>query len=305
MRTKFFYFQFFREKFVFWSTPINTFMKTNFIFLLILSCNFFSSQIITGKIFSEENNQPISYAKVGVVNTNVGDFTDESGSYKIDLSNVDKSKIITVQLGGYFTFEQKIQDFLDSNNYNIILKEKISDIAEIVINPKTFEDKNFGINSKKMIYGFSSNGTNANSFREFAIPFPNKKKLKVQKININIEKFETDKPIILNFNIYSNENNQPGKSILSENLTVELTEDKIKDGTFSYDLSDKSIWIDKEDFYVSVQVMGGFKGGFGFNAALLRTFYERIFYNNWEKVTMGSPAINIDVKIEKEKRHKK
>ena len=62
-----------------------------------------------------------------------------------------------------------------------------------------------------MYYGFSSNGTTANKYREFAIPFSNNKKLKIEKININIAQFETDKPIILNFNIYSNKNKQPSE----------------------------------------------------------------------------------------------
>ncbi|WP_250254964.1 hypothetical protein [Chryseobacterium sp. Marseille-Q3244] len=86
-----------------------------------------------------------------------------------------------------------------------------------------------------------------------------------------------------------------------ENLTTEITADKIIDATFTFDLNDYSIWIDKEDFYVSVQVMSGFTGDFGFSAALFRTVFERTFYSNWEKISAGSPAINIDVKIEKEK----
>ena len=280
-------------------------MITKLIPFVLLICGMSNSQVISGKIISSENNQAIPYARIGVEGENIGAIADETGYYKIDLTDVDRAKKILVQLGGFNSFEQNIQRFINNSNHTIALKDKVNDIAEVVITPKTFESKNLGVTSKskKMVYGFSSNG-NTNDYRELAIPFSNKKKLKVEKINLNIAIFKTDKPVVLNFNIYSNENKNPGNSILSENLTVELTEDKIVDGTFTYDLSDKSVWIDNEDFYVSVQVMSNFKGDFGFSAALLKTVYDRSFYNKWDKVTMGSPAINIDVKIEKQKRRK-
>lgn len=281
-------------------------MKTKFTLLFLSIFSIINSQIITGKIISSDQNQAIPYARIGVEGESLGTVADEKGNYKIDLTTIDKSKKVTVQLGGYISFEQNIQKFISSNNHNITLKEKVNEITEVVITPKTFENKNFGVHSKakKMIYGFSSNGSNASFFKEYAIPFSNNKKLKIEKINMNIAKFVTDKPVVLNFNIYSNINKRPGESILSENLTVELTEEQIKDGTFTFDLADKSVWIDNEDFYVSVQVMSGFKGDFLFSAALLRTVYERNYYNNWEKVVVGSPAINIDVKVQKEKRRR-
>ncbi|MGE8554207.1 MAG: carboxypeptidase-like regulatory domain-containing protein [Chryseobacterium jejuense] len=279
-------------------------MKIKFIFFSLLLFSFVNAQVISGKIISNENNQVIPYARIGVENENIGALTDENGNYSIDLSTIDQSKKIIVQLGGYNSFEQNIKDFIHSNNHTIILKEKVNEIAELKIAPKTFESKNIGVKSKakNMLYGFSSNGSNQTAYREFAIPFSNKKRLKIEKIHLNIAKFKTDKPIVLNFNIYSNKNKQPRESILLENLTTELTADKIIDGTFTFDLNDYSVWVDKEYFYVSVQVMSGFKGDLGFSAALLRTVFERTFYSNWEKIIAGSPAINIDVRIEKEKR---
>lgn len=279
-------------------------MKIKFIFFSLLLFSSVNSQIISGKIISNENNQVIPYARIGIENENRGALTDENGNYSIDLSNIDTSKKIIVQLGGYLSFEQIVKDFINSNNHTIILKEKVNEIAELKISPKTFESKNIGVKSKakKMLYGFSSNGSNQAVYREFAIPFSNKKRLKIEKIHLNIAKFKTDKPIVLNFNVYSNKNKQPAESILLENLTTEITADKIIDGIFTFDLNNYSVWVDKEDFYVSVQVMSGFKGDFGFSAALLRTVFERTFYSNWEKITAGSPAINIDVRIEKEKR---
>lgn len=279
-------------------------MKIKFIFFSLLLFGFVNAQVISGKIISNENNQVIAYARIGIENGNKGALTDENGNYSIDLSNIDPSKKIIVQLGGYNSFEQNVRDFISSGNHTIILKEKVNEITELKLTPKAFENKNIGVKSKakNMLYGFTSNGSNQAAYREFAIPFSNKKRLKIEKIHLNIAKFKTDKPVVLHFNIYSNKNKQPGESILLENLSTAITADKIIDGTFTFDLNDYSVWIDKEDFYVSVQVMSDFTGDFGFSAALLRTVFERTFYSNWEKIIAGSPAINIDVKIEKEKR---
>lgn len=279
-------------------------MKIKHIFFFLLLFSFMDSQVISGKITSNEKNQVIPYVRIGVENENIGALTDEDGNYSINLSNIDTSKKIIVQLGGYNSFEQTIKDFISAKNHTIILKEKVNEIGELKITPKSFESKNIGVKSKakNMLYGFSSNGSNQAVYREFAIPFSNKKRLKIEKIHLNIAKFKTDKPIVLNFNVYSKKDKQPGASILLENLSTEITADKIIDGTFTFDLNNYSVWVDKEDFYVSVQVMSGFKGDFGFSAALLKTVFERTFYSNWEKITAGSPAINIDVRIEKEKR---
>ena len=279
-------------------------MKLHFTFFISLLFFSVQSQVITGKITSSENNQSLPFARIGVMNENIGAVANQDGIYKIDLSGLDSNKELSVQIGGYESFFKKIKDFKVLSNHDIILKERVNEIAEVKLTPKTFENKNLGVKSKakNMVYGFSSNGSNQSAYKEFAIPFSNKKKLKIERINLHIAKFKTDKPIVLNFNIYANTANKPGESILMENLSTTITAEKIKDGVFSFDLNDYSIWIDKQDFYVSVQVMSDFVGDFGFSAALLRTVFERTFYSNWEKVTMGSPAINIDVKIEKEKR---
>ena len=212
-------------------------MKTKFLFLSLLIYGIANSQIISGKIFSDENNQPIPYARIGVINESIGTVTDELGNYKIDLSKIDKSKEITVQLGGYKSFVQKVQNFGARNNHDIILKEKVTEIAEVKVSPKTFKNKNWGANSKskKMGFWYTSNGNSDEAWlKELAILFHNKKKIKIEKININIAQFETENPVVLNFNIYSNEDNRPAKSIVSENLMIELTAEKIKDGTFTF-----------------------------------------------------------------------
>ena len=280
-------------------------MKTKFTLYSLLASGLFSAQVISGKILSNDNN-PVPFARIGVVDENIGAVADESGNYKIDLSAAGQDKVLTVQMGGYASFTEKINDFVKCGNYTIRLTEKINDIEEVKLTPDTFENKNWGIKTKAKNVGFwyNSRGNEGGNWKdEIAVSFTNRKKVKIDKINLNINQFDTDKPVVLSFNIYAEENNRPGKSILSEVLTVQVSKDRIKDGTFTFDVSDRSLWVNNQNFYVSTQIVSEYSGTIGFSAALLGAVYVRSYYEKWQKIPVAAPAINIDVKVRKEKRH--
>lgn len=276
-------------------------MKTQFSLISLLIFGIINSQIINGKIISKENNKPIPYAKIGIDNENIGSIADENGNFSIDLTNVSRNNVIVVKYGGYQIFKNDVQKFIDSQNHTITLQENITDIEEVIINPKKYINKNWGTNakSKKILFGFNPAHTKEDKSKEFGVLFSNTKKVKIDKINLNIVDIKTDQPIQLNFNIYSKNDKFPGELLAREALSVILTKDKILDETFTFDISDKNIWINKQDFFVSVQAMNSFDGWMFLSGALLKNVYYRNFYGPWTKLTVAGPAINIDVKIEK------
>ncbi|MDR7757446.1 carboxypeptidase-like regulatory domain-containing protein, partial [Riemerella anatipestifer] len=278
----------------------NTSMKQIFGILVSLFYGIFTAQTISGKIISKENNEPIPFARIGIENENFGAIADENGNYSIDLTNVDRNKNLTVQIGGFVNFSQSIQKIINGN-HTIFLNEKVVGIHEVFLNPKKYYEKNWGTNAKtkKIQFGFNPARSKEDKSKEFGLAFNNNKKVKLQKINLNIVNLKTDKPLLMSFNVYSKKDGFPDKSLLNENLTVELTEDKIKDGIFSFDVSDKNVWINKQDFFVTVQVMNGFDGWIYLSGAMFKTVYYRNFYGPWLKKTIAQPALNIDVKIEK------
>ncbi|MCE3076715.1 alpha/beta fold hydrolase [Chryseobacterium gwangjuense] len=93
-------------------------------------------------------------------------------------------------------------------------------------------------------------------------------------------------------------NGFPDKNILEEEITVELTKDMIKDDTFTLDVNDRNIWVQGK-FFVGIQFLKRFQGRITISAALFRTGYIRKFYGDWQKMTIAAPAINIDVKVDK------
>lgn len=275
-------------------------MKTILSSALLLILSHMNAQIITGKILSDEN-KPVPYARIGVDQENLGAIADEAGNYSIDLTNTDKSKMITVQMGGYVNFNQKVEDFIQARNHDILLREKITELQPVAINPKKYVNKNWGTTAKtkKILFGYNPARTKEDQSKELAVLFNNSKKIKLQKINLNVVDIKTDQPILLTFNVYSKNDKLPGQSIITEDLSVELTKDQIVDNTFSFDVSDKNIWVDKQDFFVSMQVMNGFDGWIYLSGALLKSMYYRKFYSPWMKTTIAGPAIHIDLKVEK------
>ncbi len=107
-------------------------------FFLLLICIAFSeslfSQILKGKVLSEDGKQPVPFAVVGIDKSNKGTTTDIDGNFTLTLNGSEKA--ITIQVIGYFS---KTIDLSAQNlNETVIIKLKNNNInlLEVVITPK-------------------------------------------------------------------------------------------------------------------------------------------------------------------------
>jgi hypothetical protein len=130
------------------------------------------------------------------------------------------------------------------------------------------------------------------------LEFNAKKRSKIKNINLNIARYVSTEPVLMRYSIYSEKDGFPDKNILDEEITVELTEDMIKDGTFTLDVNDHNIWV-KGKFFVGINFLKAFNGNIKISAALFKTGFISEFYGDWKKMTIAAPAINIDVKMDK------
>ncbi len=267
---------------------------------LLFTAGFYYSQTISGTVISKNENQPISYAKIGVDKENIGVITDENGNFTIDLSKANTSNKIKVEVAGYEPFTETVANFVKQDQQKIYLKEKVKNIQEVVLKTKKLVDKNWGVNTKtkSVMYSVNPAFKKEDFLGETALEFKASKKSKVKNINLNIASITADRPVIMRYTIYNEKNGLPNESILDEEITVELTKDKIIDGTFTLDVNDKNIWVQGK-FFVGIQFLKEFEGRVNISAALFRTGYIRKFYDEWKKMTIAAPAINIDVKVDK------
>lgn len=272
-------------------------LNTLFLILFTFYCN---AQIVSGTVFSKEDRKPIPYVKIGVEKEKIGVISDEKGSFSIDLSGIDVAHKVKIEVPGYENYSVSVQEFSKQNSQKIFLNEKIKNIQEVKLVSKKLVDKNWGVNTKTkhVMYSVNPQFRKEDFLGETALEFNASKRSKIKNINLNIASYTSDKPVLMRYSIYTEKNGFPDKNILEEEITVELTEAMIKDGTFTLDVNHYNIWVQGK-FFIGIQFLKEFEGKINISAALFRTGFLRKFYGDWEKVTLAAPAINIDVKVDK------
>ena len=272
--------------------------KINFILALFAILSF-HAQTISGTVISKDDNHPIPYAKIGIVNSNYGIQADENGKFQIKLDDISKDKELIVAVAGYKQFRSSVENFVKTNPHNIYLYEKVTNIQEVVMTPKNYKDKNLGVNSKSKSIMFTPNMEKGNSVvEETAVEFSSGKRLKINKINMNFSRFESTTPIKVRYTIYDEKDGKPNNLILSKDIIATINKDDLDDFTYSLDVTNEKIWLEGK-FFVGIQFIGQSNGKVALSGALFRSGYYRSFYGNWEKIGMAAPAINIDVKVQK------
>lgn len=266
----------------------------------ICTASILNAQVISGTIISKNENQPIPYVKIGVEKKTTGTISDGKGNFSIDLSQFDPQQKIKIEVPGYDSYVETIENFKKHDQQKIFLNEKTKNIKEVTIKAKKLVDKNWGVNTKtKSVTYFVNPATDRKDFLgETALEFNTKKRSKIKNINLNIARYNSTEPVLMRYSIYSEKNGLPDKNILDEEITIALTEDMIKDGTFTLDVNDRNIWVQGK-FFVGIQFLKEFDGNIKISAALFRTGFIREFYGDWMKMSIAAPAINIDVKVDK------
>lgn len=274
-------------------------MKIFHTLLFLIPVIAFKAQVISGTVIAKNENQPIPYVKVGIEKSSTGTISDEKGNFSIDLSSVDPQQTIKIEVPGYDLYHETVQSFKQHHQQKIFLTEKTKNIKEVTIKPKKLVDKNWGVNTKtkSVIYSVNPEFDKKIFLGETALEFNAKKRSKIKNINLNIASYVSAQPVLMRYSIYSEKNGFPDKNILEEEITVELTEDMIKDGTYTLDVNDRNIWVQGK-FFIGIQFLKAFDGRIKISAALFRTGFIREFYGDWQKMTIAAPAINIDVKMD-------
>lgn len=281
-------------------------MKKLSVLSFILMVCAINAQVISGTIISKNENQPIPYVKIGVEKKTTGTISDGKGNFSIDLSQSDPQQKIKIEVPGYDSYVETVENFKKHNQQKIFLNEKTKNIKEVTIKAKKLVDKNWGVNTKtKSVTYFVNPAMGKKDFLgETALEFNTKKRSKIKNIHLNIARYNSTEPVLMRYSIYSEKNGLPDKNILDEEITIALTEDMIKDGTFTLDVNERNIWVQGK-FFVGIQFLKEFDGNIKISAALFRTGFIREFYGDWMKMSIAAPAINIDVKVDKNSKDSK
>jgi hypothetical protein len=123
--------------------------KTNLIFWILITTNIIANgQIISGLI-TDENNNPLPFVNIGIVDKNKGTVSTDRGEFQINITNHDKNEILRFSSVGYKTHDIQINDLRTSaiQKQHIILSSKSYEIDEVSV--EASQIKTFFIGSKK------------------------------------------------------------------------------------------------------------------------------------------------------------
>lgn len=213
------------------------------------------SKIIKGIVVELENNLPLAYVSIGVVNKSKGTVSDTLGNFTFSIASDNNLDTLQFSLVGYNSFRIAIKDFLNNKSKTVKLTVKVTQLEEVFvqklnqksnseiigsqssgkltqisIHNKTSVDETVG-SEMGMIY--KTNRQNA-SLKDF--------NFYISANNFNIIKFS--------INIYSLKNGQPDSLINKKQILATL--ENFKTGWTKIDLEPFKIRIEKE-FIVTIQ----------------------------------------------------
>ncbi|WP_118950311.1 carboxypeptidase-like regulatory domain-containing protein [Taibaiella helva] len=95
------------------------------------------AQQLEGQLLDSDDKQPVAYANIGLIGTELGTNSDEQGHFRIDATgNGDKTVMVT--LIGYEDYAVKasaLESALKAGGQKIYLKKKANELKEVVVRP--------------------------------------------------------------------------------------------------------------------------------------------------------------------------
>jgi hypothetical protein len=209
--------------------------------------------LVKGKIIDQENNQPLAYVSVGILNKSQGTLTDTLGNFNFHISQENLADTMQISLIGHFSKRMSVKNFIESKDNTISLAMKITELKELVIsNNKSYIETIGRQGSGKLIQVSIHNKKSVEETigSEMGMRYKTKRTngfLKDFNFYLSANNFNYIKYRI---NIYSVKDNMPDTLIC--NKQIFMTVDNFKTGWTKVDLSTYNLNVN-QDFIVTVQ----------------------------------------------------
>ncbi len=235
-------------------------MNKNLLITCLLSFFVFTSVFgqltIKGKVLEQNNNIPIAYVNIGVLNSNFGTISNSDGSFtiKIPASHIKENLLFSAI--GYEKKSLAISSFANNKENVIYLIEKEIALDEVVISASTRKIKekhnwlgnrkrNLFVQGQTYVDSVSAGGAMALLIEkkdDIDLKFIDKARLFIAKntepqFKVRVRFLEVDK----------SNSNLPGDDLFNESIVV--TSDK-KRGWLTFDLSSYNYKINEESFFL-------------------------------------------------------
>jgi predicted alpha/beta superfamily hydrolase len=228
------------------ATPICT------VIILILSINnqIFSQTQITGKVIDTNDKRPLAYVNIGIKEKNIGTISKEDGSFSIDIPSEYQSGSLTFSIVGYYESNLSIKDLNSKGNVTIQLKEKPTQLEEVVVTGKKLVEKKYGIKRRGAIHFTDGIFKKDDSFEIGQAIRLGNSLAQITSLNLHINSLRPDSANFrINFYRYDVDENIPKERIVEKSI---LQRHPINEGWLKFDLSNYNILI-KGDVLISLE----------------------------------------------------
>lgn len=210
--------------------------------------------VIKGSVSDTQNNAPLSYVNIGVLDTEFGTISSIDGNFELYLDEkISSESIVRFSHLGYENQDVTIAQLLKKETIAIRLKEDAFNLAVVEVRPEPTRFKTVGTNrtNSKMYNHFAINrqpnqNLGASVGRRFNI---GKENAYLEKFNFYIAANNFDK-IRFRINIFSIKNGRPDKNLNTKDL-IFTVKDKAT-GWAEVDLKSQNIRLE-EDVIVALE----------------------------------------------------
>ncbi len=269
-------------------------MRLMILFLLLFSNTIFA-QSISGVVINDKSKLPVEYVNIGVAMKNIGTVSDFNGKYNLTIDSQFDNDTLLFSSIGYLPFAIKIADLKKRENKNILLKERMYQLKEVVVKPRTYKRKTLGVEThfKNISAGFKDNLLGY----EFGILMHIKKTAIIKSVNINIAACSYDS-IFYRLNIYKVLGKNNFENILSSPIYIHMSKAEVKE-EIKVDLQAQHL-VMEGDFLVTVEHVKDLGKGYLYFCAgfMNKTYYRKTSQGAWESAPIGI-SISVDADVEK------
>lgn len=256
--------------------------------------------ILTGSI-KDTQQHPIPYCSIGIKNSKVATVASEDGSFKLVIPDSLAGSNVTFSAIGFM--DQQFQQNELKPGMIVTLKEKVFDMAEVLIKGTKLKERIVGQQSRPMITFSKMFDKNVPSIEQGNI-FEIYNQTVLKAYNFYIMPSSRFSNITLKLNVYTIKNNLPDSNVLRKNITYHTT----STGWQHIDLAAHQLNFDGLDkIAVTLQLVAyapDSSNNFVFGVSAKKTVAKDLLFRyqsqgNWES-NAGTFIANLDLKYSKE-----
>ncbi len=257
----------------------------------------FSQKTIIGTVLNREDRKAIEYVNIGIRGKEIGTVSNLKGEFSLQIPANNQNDTLTFSCIGFEPLHIKIADLSDNKKQDFLLKEKVTNLNELVVKPKRFKTKRLGVTTKnkQIRAGFEQN----NLGYEAGILMKNKKSAYLKKIILNVAYCGYDS-VFYRVNIYEENGKMNFENILEKPIYFSFTKSDLSKGsTISLNLENYNI-VTNGNFLVTVELVKDLgEGGLWFPMTLLsKTYYRKTSQGKWTISPVGMAlSVIADVEI--------